>query len=41
MNECRDRQATLIFVSHDLTLRGLFDRALALTEISSADSGLH
>jgi putative ABC transport system ATP-binding protein len=41
MNECRDRQATLIFVSHDLTLRGLFDRALALTEISSAGSGLH
>jgi putative ABC transport system ATP-binding protein len=41
MNECRDRQATLIFVSHDLTLRSLFDRALALTEISGAGSGLH
>jgi putative ABC transport system ATP-binding protein len=41
MKECRSRQATLIFVSHDLTLRGLFDRALALTEISGAGSGLH
>jgi putative ABC transport system ATP-binding protein len=41
MNECRTRRATLIFVSHDLALRGLFDRALALTEISGAGSGRH
>jgi putative ABC transport system ATP-binding protein len=41
MNECRVRQTTLIFVSHDLTLRGLFDRALALSEISGAGSGRH
>jgi putative ABC transport system ATP-binding protein len=36
MNECRSRQTTLIFVSHDLTLGGLFDRALALSETGGA-----
>jgi hypothetical protein len=41
MNECRTRRTTLIFVSHDLALRGLFDRALALTEISRADLAQH
>jgi putative ABC transport system ATP-binding protein len=40
MDECRSRQTTLIFVSHDLALRGLFDRALALSTIDGA-SGLH
>jgi putative ABC transport system ATP-binding protein len=39
MSECQSRRATLIFVSHDLTLRGLFDRALALGETSGAGSG--
>ncbi len=38
MNECRSRQTTLIFVSHDLTLQSLFDRAVPLSEISGARS---
>jgi putative ABC transport system ATP-binding protein len=40
MNECRDRRTTLIFVSHDLTLRSLFDRAIPLGDIAGARSGL-
>jgi putative ABC transport system ATP-binding protein len=41
MNECRARRTTLIFVSHDLALRSLFDRAVPLTEISGTRAGLH
>jgi putative ABC transport system ATP-binding protein len=41
LSECRSRQTTLIFVSHDLTLRALFDRAVPLTEVSGAGFGPH
>jgi putative ABC transport system ATP-binding protein len=40
LSECRSRQMTLIFVSHDLTLRALFDRAVPLTSVSGAGFGL-
>ncbi len=32
--ECRREQATLIFVSHDATLAGLFDRAIELAAVN-------
>ena len=35
-SECRASEATLIFVSHDASLRSQFDRQLALAEINSA-----
>jgi putative ABC transport system ATP-binding protein len=41
MSECRDGGTTLIFVSHDLMLRGLFDRAIPLTEISGSAPRRH
>ncbi|MGF1615759.1 MAG: ATP-binding cassette domain-containing protein [Gammaproteobacteria bacterium] len=34
--ECRAAQATLVFVSHDTSLAGLFDRTLSLAEINRA-----
>jgi putative ABC transport system ATP-binding protein len=34
--ECRDSGATLVFVSHDPTLEGLFDRTLRLPELNLA-----
>jgi putative ABC transport system ATP-binding protein len=36
MNECRAHEITLLFVSHDVTLRGQFDRALAMSDINRA-----
>ena len=36
MNECRAFETTLLFVSHDSSLSGLFDRALAMSDINSA-----
>jgi putative ABC transport system ATP-binding protein len=36
LSECRASQATLIFVSHDASLRSQFDRQIALAEINSA-----
>jgi putative ABC transport system ATP-binding protein len=36
MNECRAHEITLLFVSHDATLRGQFDRALAMSDINRA-----
>jgi len=35
-SECRASEATLIFVSHDASLRSQFDRQIALAEINSA-----
>ncbi len=34
--ECREFGTTLIFVSHDVSLAGLFDRTLAITDINHA-----
>jgi putative ABC transport system ATP-binding protein len=36
MNECRAFDITLLFVSHDSSLSGLFDRALAMTDLNRA-----
>jgi putative ABC transport system ATP-binding protein len=36
MNECRAFETTLLFVSHDSSLSGLFDRALAMSDINRA-----
>jgi putative ABC transport system ATP-binding protein len=36
MNECRAFETTLLFVSHDSSLRGHFDRALAMSDINRA-----
>jgi len=36
MAECRAAGTTLLFVSHDLSLAGLFDRSLALAELNRA-----
>lgn len=36
LSECRASDATLIFVSHDASLRSQFDRQIALAEINSA-----
>ena len=36
LNECGAREATLIFVSHDVSLRSQFDRQIALVDINSA-----
>lgn len=36
LSECRASQATLIFVSHDASLRSQFDRQIALADINSA-----
>jgi putative ABC transport system ATP-binding protein len=35
-SECRASEATLIFVSHDASLRSQFDRQIALVDINSA-----
>ncbi|MBM0104946.1 ABC transporter ATP-binding protein [Steroidobacter sp. S1-65] len=35
-SECRASEATLIFVSHDASLRSQFDRQIALADINSA-----
>jgi len=35
--ECRNTQATLIFVSHDTSMACLFDRVIRLSEINQAD----
>jgi putative ABC transport system ATP-binding protein len=35
-SECRASEATLIFVSHDASLRAQFDRQLALADLNSA-----
>ena len=32
--ECKRERATLIFVSHDATLAGLFDRAIELAAVN-------
>ena len=34
--ECREARATLVFVSHDATLEGLFDRTIRLAAINRA-----
>jgi putative ABC transport system ATP-binding protein len=36
--ECVEAHATLIFVSHDASLEGLFDRTLRLPELNAADT---
>jgi putative ABC transport system ATP-binding protein len=36
MDECRAHEITLLFVSHDATLRDQFDRALAMSDINRA-----
>lgn len=38
--ECRESGATLIFVSHDASLEGLFDRSVDLAEINRASAGM-
>jgi putative ABC transport system ATP-binding protein len=35
-NECRAAGSTLIFVSHDAALEGLFDRTVNLAELNQA-----
>jgi putative ABC transport system ATP-binding protein len=35
-DECRESKATLVFVSHDATLEGLFDRTIRLAEVNRA-----
>jgi len=35
--ECRNAQATLIFVSHDTAMASLFDRSIRLSKINRAD----
>jgi putative ABC transport system ATP-binding protein len=35
-DECRESGSTLIFVSHDATLEGLFDRTIRLAEVNRA-----
>ena len=35
-DECRDSGATLVFVSHDAALEGLFDRTIRLGEVNGA-----
>ena len=37
--ECMEMGSTLVFVSHDASLEGLFDRTLRLQELSQAGSG--
>lgn len=38
-DECRDAGSTLVFVSHDTSLEGMFDRTVNLTDINRpADS---
>lgn len=39
MNECRAAGTTLLFVSHDSSLRSRFDRAVTLAEINRAAAG--
>jgi putative ABC transport system ATP-binding protein len=34
MNECRAFETTLLFVSHDSSLSGHFDRALAMSDVN-------
>jgi putative ABC transport system ATP-binding protein len=36
MQECARSSATLLFVSHDTSLGGLFDRSVSLREINRA-----
>jgi putative ABC transport system ATP-binding protein len=38
MDECRAHEITLLFVSHDASLRGQFDRALAMSDINRASA---
>jgi putative ABC transport system ATP-binding protein len=38
MNECRTHEITLLFVSHDSSLNGQFDRALAMSDINRASA---
>jgi putative ABC transport system ATP-binding protein len=38
MNECRTHEITLLFVSHDSSLSGQFDRALAMSDINRASA---
>lgn len=38
-DECREAGSTLVFVSHDAALEGLFDRTVRLAEINRALSG--
>jgi putative ABC transport system ATP-binding protein len=40
LEECRLRQTTLLFVSHDLALEARFDRALSMATINAAASGV-
>ena len=35
-DECREAQATLVFVSHDAALEGLFDRTVRLADLNRA-----
>lgn len=37
--ECAEAGATVIFVSHDVSLEGLFDRTLRLSEVNTAAAG--
>ncbi|MCR3783477.1 ABC transporter ATP-binding protein, partial [Pseudomonas aeruginosa] len=34
--ECREAGASLLFVSHDQSLAGLFDRSLSLSDLNRA-----
>jgi putative ABC transport system ATP-binding protein len=34
--ECREAQSTLVFVSHDAALEGLFDRTVRLADLNGA-----
>jgi putative ABC transport system ATP-binding protein len=36
MQECRQQEATLLFVSHDTSLGPLFDRVVSLAELNRA-----
>jgi putative ABC transport system ATP-binding protein len=38
-DECRESRSTLVFVSHDASLEGLFERTIRLGEINRAESG--
>jgi putative ABC transport system ATP-binding protein len=38
MNECRAHEITLLFVSHDASLRGQFDRSFAMSDVNRASA---
>lgn len=41
MDECRAQGTTLLFVSHDTSLSGMFDRTLSLADLNRADTEAH